>query len=179
MLRKVLLVGAALALSPTLALADGNHGRGKRSEVFYRDGCRVERIWLSPGRYEERVDCRRGGGAYQDYWDDRDDDDWRESAWHDDRYAVRFFDDRCRHELARFYGAPVYGWREIRDWRRPYWVGRPLPAHISVRRLPRDLYGRLPPPPRGHRYVVYDRDVLLIAEATRLVTDAAILLSVR
>lgn len=190
MLRTVLTATAFVAaFVPALALADDRDDRGRwrhggydRVESFWRDGCLVERVWKGRGRYEERVDCR--GGRRGD-WRDRDhddDDDWRrgdwrgDRVWHDDRYAVVFFDDRARVILSRYYGAPYAPWRGYDDhWSRPYWIGRPLPREVAWRPAPYDLVRRLPPPPYGHFYATVGRDLLLVADATRLVIDAALL----
>lgn len=184
MLRPMLIAAAlAAALTPALAHADDDWRRGYGYgrpfvETFIRDGCVVERIWTGRGRFEERVDCRGGHNRWRgDDWDDG----WSDRFWHDQRYAFPYFDDRVRLVLADYYGAPFAGWRRfsVNDWRRAYVIGRPLPAAVRWRPLPYDIARRLPPPPRGHRFILVDRDVLLVAEATKLVIDAAVLLSAR
>lgn len=97
--------------------------------------------------------------------------------WRDDRvvYGAWFHDDYARI-VTRYYGRPCYaysGWRG--DWRRPYAVGYILPRDFRYGPPPRDLYGRLPPAPYGYHYGSYDGDILLIADATRLVVDAILL----
>src|SRR5262245_47033426 len=53
---------------------------------------------------------------------------------------------------------------------RNYARGRKLPAGIARRPLPPDLDARLPHQP-GYQYIAVDRDVLLIAVSTGIVTD--------
>jgi Ni/Co efflux regulator RcnB len=56
--------------------------------------------------------------------------------------------------------------------KKRYLVGRPLPATVVVREVPRDIAVRLGPPPRGYRYGVVDGDVVKLAVGTALVVDA-------
>lgn len=58
--------------------------------------------------------------------------------------------------------------------KKRYHVGKELPRHVRVERLPRYLKQRLPPPPAGYAYGYVDNDVLLIAEATHRVVDAVV-----
>lgn len=58
--------------------------------------------------------------------------------------------------------------------KKRYHVGKELPRHVRVERLPRYLRHRLPPPPAGYRYGYVDNDVLLIADATHRVVDAVV-----
>jgi len=51
-------------------------------------------------------------------------------------------------------------------------MGRPLPRDVQYYPLPRDLMGRLPPPPAGHEYVRVAGDILMIAIGTSMVVDA-------
>lgn len=69
-------------------------------------------------------------------------------------------------------------WHWHRHPRRAYWIGRRFPdGHrdfvviVDYRRY------RLPPPPRRHFYVRVDNDVFLVAEATKRIVDAFVLLS--
>ena len=61
--------------------------------------------------------------------------------------------------------------------KKRYSIGQPLSASIKLGDLPVDLRVLLPPPPVGHVYAQVDGDVLLVAEATRKVIDAIVLLS--
>src|SRR5690606_29321476 len=44
--------------------------------------------------------------------------------------------------------------------KKRYHIGKELPRHVRVERLPRYLHKRLPPPPAGHVYGYVDNDVL-------------------
>jgi Ni/Co efflux regulator RcnB len=57
-----------------------------------------------------------------------------------------------------------------------YFIGRPIAREIW-QPVPYDLFAKLRPAPAGHRYVMVDRDVLLISEASHNVIDAITLLS--
>ncbi len=58
---------------------------------------------------------------------------------------------------------------------RPYLVGAPLPAGVAYYAVPRYVLSRMAPVPAGYRYVRVDNDVLLMAEAARLILDAVTL----
>jgi hypothetical protein len=60
---------------------------------------------------------------------------------------------------------------------KKYHSGQILPTHVKWKPVPHDLFVRLQAPPPGASYVMVDRDVLLITEATRKVLDAVTLLS--
>ena len=49
--------------------------------------------------------------------------------------------------------------------------GGALPPGLAKRRLPSNLVGQLPPPPRGYERVIVDNDVLLVHIATQVVHD--------
>lgn len=59
---------------------------------------------------------------------------------------------------------------------KKYALGQPLGAGIGIP-LPRELSDLLGPAPRGHYYAQVDKDVLLVAEATKKVVDAVTLIS--
>jgi hypothetical protein len=59
---------------------------------------------------------------------------------------------------------------------KKYAMGKPLPPGIAYKRLPGDLLSQLTPI-AGYQYVMVDKDVLLIGEATKKVIDAVTLLS--
>lgn len=63
------------------------------------------------------------------------------------------------------------------QYRRHYTVGQVLPSYVEVYEVPRSLRARLAPVPYGYQYVMVDRDVLLISEASKKVIDAITLLS--
>ena len=56
--------------------------------------------------------------------------------------------------------------------KKRYAVGTPLSTTVVIDPVPSVLVKRLRPAQEGHRYVVVDGDVLLLATATRLVVDA-------
>lgn len=124
------------------------------------------------------------------------DNDNRRHGYHD----YRFNDDRRYHDTRRYYiretrpDVIIIDNRDrilIRDYYRDdfrrrippghakrYLIGAPLPLGIRYHPVPRDLYARLSPLPRGYEYIRVDNDVLLVAEASRHVVDAVALLSV-
>lgn len=61
--------------------------------------------------------------------------------------------------------------------KKAYVIGQPLPAGIVFSPVPRDLRVKLRPAPMGYQYVMVDRDVLLMAEASHKIVDAVTLLS--
>ncbi|MFZ4763166.1 MAG: hypothetical protein ACOYK8_10155 [Alphaproteobacteria bacterium] len=86
-------------------------------------------------------------------------------------YARQRYYRHCPHGLVETYHgcmAPAY-------YHRNYVIGRPLEARWEP--LPRDLLYQLSPTPVGYRYVMVDRDVLLIAEGSKKVIDAMTLFS--
>jgi hypothetical protein len=143
----------------------GHRGRGRWSDDYHG---------VPPGHYR-----REWGRDVYVYRAPPRYDDWRER----DRYALSiggYFGRDYAVLVSRYYGQPCHwasDWRG--DWRRPYWVGRPLPPHLRYHHIDRDLIRRLPPAPYGHSYVGIDRDVLLVADATKLVIDALVLASAR
>ncbi len=60
---------------------------------------------------------------------------------------------------------------------KKYAIGQRLPDVVVFEPVPQDLYVRLQPVPVGYQYVMVDRDVLLISEASHKVIDAITLLS--
>ena len=87
-----------------------------------------------------------------------------------------YFDDGYRRIVHSFFGWDYYWW-SYPNWRRPHrpWaVGHYLPRYIWWEPVPYDLYYRLPPAPYGCRYIMVDRDILLIAVASGLILDALI-----
>jgi hypothetical protein len=59
---------------------------------------------------------------------------------------------------------------------RKYALGEPLPPGLA-RPIPADLAARLHAPAHGYHYVQVDKDILLIAEATKKVVDVVTLIS--
>jgi hypothetical protein len=86
-----------------------------------------------------------------------------------------YYFDRGYVTIVHGYFGWNYHWWGYDGWRRPYrpWrVGYYLPYDIYWEPLPWDLYYRLPPAPYGCRYVMVDRDILLIVVETGLILDA-------
>lgn len=95
-------------------------------------------------------------------------DDWRHV-----RHGY-YFDDGYRSIVRLFFGWDYYWW-SYPNWRRPYrpWrVGYYLPDYIWWEPVPYDLYWRLPPAPYGCRYIMVDRDILLISVSDGRILDA-------
>lgn len=73
-----------------------------------------------------------------------------------------------------YYGYNYHPWG-YSGWRRPHraWsVGYAFPYGYDWYPVPYDLYYQLPPAPYGCRYVMVDRDILLIAISTGIILDA-------
>ena len=61
--------------------------------------------------------------------------------------------------------------------KKRYEIGHPLPSDVIYVPISVDLRRHLSPIPAGYQYVQVDKDVLLIAEASKKVIDAVTLLS--
>lgn len=131
-----------------------------------------------------------GHGHERPQYDERDRGDYRgdyrgPEARGDRAGVVIVFDDRSRGMVDDYYaqrarkgggcppglakkhnGCQPPG--QARRWQR----GQPLPHDLRPLALPRDLQRRLPPPPRGYRYVRVAGDILMIAIGTQMVVDA-------
>jgi Ni/Co efflux regulator RcnB len=92
----------------------------------------------------------RGG---HDHFDDRDRGAARD--WYKDHH------DAFRHDEGRY-------WH--RDWEPNIREGFVLTPEMrgAVRPVPRDLYGRLAPPPRGYRYVIIGDHIVLVDRGYRI-----------
>ena len=166
-----LALGALLA--STCAIADkgdkddkgGKHGHGNKHEQ--RDDDRRH----DDSRYDRRYD--RG---YDNRYDDRRDDISIQLYFgNNDRriineyYAPEFRSGHCPPGLAnKGNGCRPPG--QAKKWHK----GRPLPQGIAYYDLPPDLVYRMPPPPRGHRYVRVGSDILLLSVGSGIVVDAMI-----
>jgi hypothetical protein len=87
-----------------------------------------------------------------------------------------YFDHGYARIVYVFFGHNYYWW-SYDGWSRPYRdyrVGYYLPEWVYWRSVPYDLYYRLPPAPYGCRYIMVDRDILLIVVSSGLVLDALI-----
>jgi hypothetical protein len=60
---------------------------------------------------------------------------------------------------------------------KKYNVGERLPDDVALMPVPDDLLKLLSPAPKGYMYARVDKDVLLVAEASKKVVDAVTLLS--
>lgn len=119
----------------------------------------------------------------------RDDDHDRRYYEVRERDVTRVYIDRPHRDvIVRYYGEHGYscppGLVKTRSGcipkghaKKRYVIGRPLPSTVIVEPLPRDLVVMLPPPPSGYIYRRVDGDVLLVAEATKKVLDAVVLMS--
>lgn len=61
--------------------------------------------------------------------------------------------------------------------KKQFGIGFPLAGSVVFQPVPQHWLKHLQPIPAGYRYVRVDRDVLLIAEASKMVIDAVTLLS--
>lgn len=121
-----------------------------------------------------------------------DDEDYDRGDWHDEHehhsrnsYSVVFGgDDRVliREYLVREYGSSCPpGLAKKHNGCLPpghakrYYIGQPL--HAEWQPVPSGLLEVLTPVPMGYQYVMVDKDVLLISEASKKVIDAVTLLS--
>jgi Ni/Co efflux regulator RcnB len=142
--------GSALADKPDWA-GGGKHGNkhDKRNDDRRDD------------RYDDRYDDRRGGTSIDFRFSDSD------RRVLSDYYGGQARAGHCPPGLAKKHnGCMPPG--QAKKWRKGY----PLPGDVRYYELSRDILVRLPPPPRGHRYVQVAGDVLLIAIGTSLVVDA-------
>ena len=164
----VLALGALLA--STCAIADkddkgGKHGHGNKHE--HRDDDR---------RYDDsRYDSRYDRNHDRRYDDRRDDVSIQLYFGNNDRriineyYAPEFRAGHCPPGLAKK-GNGCMPPGQAKKW----YKGRPLPQGIAYYDLPPDLVYRMPPPPRGHRYVRVGSDILLLSIGSGIVVDAMI-----
>jgi hypothetical protein len=171
----------------------GDDGRRDAWRGGGGDGAGRDGDWRRDGDGRRDGDWRRDGDGRRDWahndWnrDTRRDDDryrrWRHTHRDFDRPRYRdwrhvrhgyYFDRGYALIVAGFFGHNYYWWG-YDGWRRPYrhWaVGYVLPAWIYWEPVPYDLYYRLPPAPYGCRYILVDRDILLIVVSTGLILDA-------
>lgn len=173
---------AALALCALLAsgvaMADkgerddkgGKHGRGNKHEQRdedHRDDGRHHDDSRYDSRYDRhhdrRYDERRDDVSIQLYFGNND------RRIINEYYAPEFRSGHCPPGLAKK-GNGCMPPGQARKWHK----GRPLPQGIAYYDLPSDLLYRMPPPPRGHRYVRVGSDILLLSIGSGIVVDAMI-----
>ncbi|HSF94795.1 MAG TPA: RcnB family protein [Thermohalobaculum sp.] len=174
--------GIALAAP---ALAGPGNDRGESAsveEALLAGGLHAERYRDRDWRHRrdgEHRHYRRHAGRY-------DDRDWRHGRDRGHKHYRRHDD---RHDRGHHYGwkrGKHDGWRDdhrygrvhLRSHHHPrhrYWVGRRAPRRDVIVVYNYEEY-YLPRPRRGHYYARVDNDVFLVAEATRRIIDAFVLL---
>lgn len=158
----------------------GQDDRGRHDRDGHRDRYRGNNDWgrdwngHNRGSDWRRWDWNRDHHNY-DRWRSSHRDFYRPrySDWRHVRHGY-YFDDGYRSIVRLFFGSDYYWW-SYPNWRRPYrpWrVGYYLPDSIWWEPVPYDLYWRLPPAPYGCRYIMVDRDILLISVVDGLILDA-------
>ena len=172
----VLALGALLA--STCAIADkgdkddkgSKHGHGNKHE--HRDD---DRRYDDRRHDDSRYDSRYDRNHDRRYDDRRDDVSIQLYFGNNDRriineyYAPEFRAGHCPPGLAKK-GNGCMPPGQAKKW----YKGRPLPQGIAYYDLPPDLVYRMPPPPRGHRYVRVGSDILLLSIGSGIVVDAMI-----
>lgn len=139
--------------------SDWNHDRwGQGDRDHRRDWAR--RDWDRFGRDWHRDDGRGYGGGYPYGWDRGNHYGWERGA----AYGAR-----------PGYGRPGWHARAYQHPQYRYWVGRRLPRqHYEVVHRYDDYF--LPRPGRGTYYARHDNDVYLVAESTRRILGAYVLM---
>jgi len=150
-------------LASTCAFADKGekgekHGHGKKHD-YYDDDRRHEYRREDYPRY----DNRRDDISIQLYFGNND----RRIV--NEYYAPEFRSGHCPPGLAKK-GNGCMPPGQAKKWRK----GHALPQGIAYYDLPPDLVYRMPPPPRGHRYVRVGPDILLLSTGSGIVVDAII-----
>jgi Ni/Co efflux regulator RcnB len=166
------IVALAILLASPGAFADkggkGGHGRHERQDDDYRHEQRHEERHYDDRRHEWRseqrhYDDRRGDISIQAYFGNND----RRIV--NEYYVPEFRSGHCPPGLAKK-GNGCMPPGQARKWRKGY----PLPQGLVYYDLPPDLIYRMPPPPRGHRYVRIGSDILLLSIGSGIVIDAMI-----
>jgi Ni/Co efflux regulator RcnB len=148
-------IGGLLAVTPVMAdkpeWAGGGKGKSGRDDRA------------------DRRDDRRGehGGARGERDGRRPHFEERHNVVVREYYTGNYQGGRCPPGLAKKHnGCMPPG--QAKKWK----YGKPLPASVVYYEVPPQLVTRLPPAPRGHRYVRVAGDILLIAVGTAIVIDA-------
>ncbi|NJD25460.1 MAG: RcnB family protein [Betaproteobacteria bacterium] len=166
------IVALATLLASPGAFADkggkGGQGRHERHDDDHRYEQRHEDRRYDDGRHEWRseqpiYDDRRGDISIRAYFGNSD----RRIV--DEYYAPQFRSGHCPPGLAKK-GNGCMPPGQAKKWRQGY----PLPQGLVYYDLPPDLIYRMPPPPRGHRYVRVGPDILLLSIGSGIVIDAMI-----
>jgi hypothetical protein len=184
---RLALWAAALAAMLMAPAASAHDYKEKRGYGYHRHGDDDDRRGYGRYGHSDSYGYGYGEGYRYDRW--RGEGHWRDQYGHRKgppaRVVIRvpvggYFDYGYDRLIGDYYGRDCRrysAWDS--EWRRPYRIGYELPNDVSWRYVPSDLARRLPPPPYGHSYVNVDRDVLLVAEASKRVIDAVVILSGR
>lgn len=151
------LVLAVTISSPELSWAKNDRhderGRGK-----YERDHRLE----NARRHDRRYDVDRERYAV---FNDID----RSSRVAIERRLETYYDRKCPPGLAKKYNGCLPPGHT-----KHYAIGRPLPSYVEYWAVPQEVIMLLPSAPAHTQYVLVDRDVLLISEASRKVIDALV-----
>lgn len=144
---------------------NGWHG-GERHHGWRDNNNWSNNHWGDHGRHDDRY--RRWWYTHNDFYQPR---------WNDWRHVRHgsYFDFGYINIVTGYWGYDNYRSWSYPYWRRPYRsyvVGYVLPYDIWWEEVPYDLYWRLPPAPYGCRYLMVDRDILLVVISTGLILDA-------
>lgn len=147
---------ACLSISPAYADKD-HHGHGKTKHEKHKE--------KAHGKTKEKG---HGGHGHKD----------KIVILQNDRtlireYIVQDYHAHCPPGLAKKTPACIPPGQA----KKLYTIGQPLPQVVVFQPVPHDLLVRLQPVPVGYQYVMVDRDVLLVSEASHHVIDAITLLS--
>lgn len=157
---RLVVLGLSALLASTCALADKGGKHGHKHEDRDDDRHYDDRRYNDDRR---RYDDRRDDVSIQIYFGNND----RRIV--NEYYAPEFRAGHCPPGLAKK-GNGCRPPGHAKKWHK----GRPLPAGIAYYELPPDLIYRMPPPPRGHRYVRVGSDILLLSIGSGIVVDAMI-----
>jgi hypothetical protein len=156
----LLITGFALLASP--AFADPYHNEGQNQGRSYAHGKMDDR---DNGNRPDHEQYQRQ--VVQDrYFNSSNDRNFVHEYYQQD------YSHRCPPGLAKKHN----GCRAPGQAKR-YRVGYVLPKTVKWQPVPHDIFVRLRPAPANTQYVVVDRDVLLVSEATKQVLDAVVLFS--
>lgn len=162
--RQTLLVISAL-LASTCAFADkgDKNGHGNKHEQHDDERRYDERRYDDRRNDERHYENRRDDVSIQLYFGNND------RRIINEYYAPEFRTGHCPPGLAKKGNGCMPPGR-ARKWHK----GHPLPPGVAYYELPPDLVYRMPPPPRGHRYVRVGSDILLLSIGSGIVIDAMI-----
>lgn len=119
---------------------------------------------------DDRRDWRHGRDDRRDWDRDRG----QKHGWDRGRGHDRHWRDDRRKKAQKHWGKQHARWRLHHHPHRRHWLGRHFAWRGYDHIRHHDRYG-LRPPPHGHFYARIDNDVFLVAEATRRIIDAFVL----